>query len=76
MGLPVKDLVYLIIKISLSNFQHEILNKSPRKLLKDDAIPTLFDCNKDKLPLKRNVSCAQLEIVNEKQLCEETFELC
>ena len=55
-------------------FQHELLNKPSRKLLKDDTIPTLFDHNEDKQPFKRKTSCARLEIVNKKQLCKETFE--
>ena len=46
----------------------------PRKLLKDDAVPTLFDYNKDKEPSKRKTSCARLKIVNKKKFCEEAFE--
>ena len=46
----------------------------PRKLLKDDAIPTLFDYNRDKQSSKRKTSCGRLEIVNMNQLCGEAFE--
>ena len=42
--------------------------------MKDGAIPTLSDYNRDKQPSKRKKSCARLEIVNKKQLCEEAFE--
>ena len=41
--------------------------------MKEDAIPTLFDYNKDKQPTKRKTSCAQLEVVTKKQLYEESF---
>ena len=43
-------------------------------MLKDDAIATLFDFNKDKQLSKCKTSCARLEIVNKKQLREEAFE--
>ena len=42
--------------------------------MKDDAIATLFDFNKDKQLSKCKTSCARLEIVNKKQLREEAFE--
>ena len=43
-------------------------------MLKDNAISKLFNCNKDKQPLTRKTSCARLQIVNKKQLCEEVSE--
>ena len=36
--------------ISLLFFHDQLLNQPPRQLWKDDAIPTLFDYNKDKQP--------------------------
>ena len=38
-----------------------------------EDILTLFDYNKEKQPLKHKTSCAQLEVGNKKQLCEEAF---
>ena len=54
-------------------FKHELLNKPLRRLLKDDAIPTIFDYNKDKVVHKRK-SSTRGEIQNKKQLCDNTFE--
>ena len=62
------------MKKALWFFQHKLLNKSPRNLLKDDTIPTIFDYKKDKQPSRCKTNCAQLEIVNKKQLCEEAFD--
>ena len=42
--------------------------------MKDDAVPTLFDYNRDKQPSKRKNSCARMEVGNKKQLCEDAFE--
>ena len=44
-------------------------------MLKDNAIPTLFNHNKDKQPIKRRRTLSRNEIVQKKQYCEEAFEL-
>ena len=44
-------------------------------MLKDTAIPTLFNHNKDKQPIKRRRTLSRNEIVQKKQYCEEEFEL-
>ena len=44
-------------------------------MLKNNAIPTLFDHNKDKQPIKRRSTLSRNEIAQKKQYCEETFEL-
>ena len=62
------------MEISLWFFNHELFNKPSRKLLKDDAIATLFGYNKGKQLSRCKTRCARLEIVNKKQLREEAFE--
>ena len=44
-------------------------------MLKDNAIPTLFNHNKDKQPIKRKSTLSRNEIGQKKQYCEEAFEL-
>ena len=44
-------------------------------MLKDNAIPTLFDRNKDKQPIKRRNTLSRNEIAQKKQYCEEAFKL-
>ena len=44
-------------------------------MLKDNAIPTLFEHNKDKQPIKRRSTLSRNEIAQKKQYCEEPFEL-
>ena len=44
-------------------------------MLKDNAIPTLFDHNRDKQLIKRTSTLARNEIAQKKQCCEEGFEL-
>ena len=44
-------------------------------MLKDNAIPTLFDLNKDKQPSKRGSTLSRNEIAQKKQYCEQAFEL-
>ena len=52
-------------------FKHELLNKPQRKLLKDDAIPTIFAHNSNKQPQKRKLSVLREEARAKRQLCEE-----
>ena len=44
-------------------------------MLKDNAIPTLFNHNKDKQPIKRKSTLSRNEIAQKKQYQEEAFEL-
>ena len=44
-------------------------------MLKDNAIPTLFNHNKDKQPIKRKSTLSRNKIAQKKQYCEEAFEL-
>ena len=44
-------------------------------MLKDNAIPTLFDHNKDKQHIKRISTLSRNETAQKKQYCEEAFEL-
>ena len=44
-------------------------------MLKDSAIPTLFDHNKRKQPIKRRNTLLTNEITGKKQYCWEVFEL-
>ena len=44
-------------------------------MLKDNAIPSLFDQNKDKQPIKRRSTLSRNEIAQKKQDCEEAIEL-
>ena len=44
-------------------------------MLKDSAIPTLFDHNKDKQPIERRSTLSSNEIAQKKQYYEEAFEL-
>ena len=44
-------------------------------MLKNNVIPTLFDHNKDKQPIKRRSTLSRNEIAQKKQYYEETFEL-
>ena len=46
----------------------------PRRLLKDDAVPTLFAYNKDKQPQKRKASEWREKARAKRQLCEEAAE--
>ena len=45
-----------------------------RKLLKDDAVPTIFDHNKDKRPLKRRTRLSREQSSTQIQLRENAFE--
>ena len=44
-------------------------------MIKDNAIPTLFDHNKDKQPIKRRSTLSRNEIAQKEQYCEQAFEL-
>ena len=44
-------------------------------MLKDNTIPTLFNHNKDKQPIKRRSRLSRNEITQKKQYCEEELEL-
>ena len=44
-------------------------------MLKDNAIPTLFDHNKDKQLIKKTSTLSRNEIAQKKQYCVEAFEL-
>ena len=44
-------------------------------MLKDNSIPTLFEHNKDKQPIKRRSTLSRNEVAQKKQYCEEAFEL-
>ena len=44
-------------------------------MLKDNAIPTLFDYNKEKQLIKRRSTLSRNQIAQKKQYCEEAFEL-
>ena len=50
------------------------MGKPVRKLLKDDAVPTIFDHNKDKRPLKRRTSLGREQSSTQIQLRENAFE--
>ena len=50
------------------------MGKPIRKLLKDDAVPTIFDHNKDKQPLKRRTSLGPEQSSTQIQLRENAFE--
>ena len=44
-------------------------------MLKYNAIPTLFVHNKDKQPIRRRSTLSRNDIAQNKQYCEEAFEL-
>ena len=44
-------------------------------MLKDNAIPILFDHDKDNQPITRRSTFSRNEIAQKKQYCEEAFEL-
>ena len=50
------------------------MGKPVRKLLKDDVVPTIFDHNKDKRPLKRRTSLGREQSYTQIQLRENAFE--
>ena len=50
------------------------MGKPVRKLLNDDTVPTIFDHNKDKRPLKRRTSLCCEQSSMQIQLCENAFE--
>ena len=52
---------------------HELLNRTTRRLLKDDTVPTLFAHNMTKQPQKRRTSLAREETAAKRQLCEEAL---
>ena len=47
---------------------------TPWHLLKDDAVPTLFACNKDRQPHKQKSSELRKEARAKRQLCEDAVE--
>ena len=53
------------------NYKNELLNKPLRKLLKDDAVPTIFAHNSNKQPTKRRSSILREESRAKRILCEE-----
>ena len=53
------------------SFQHELLNKPSRILLKGDAIPTIFVHNARKQPQKRKSRVLRKEARAKRQLCED-----
>ena len=50
------------------------MGKPVRKLLKHDAVPTIFDHNKDKRPLKQRTSLGREQSSTQIQLRENAFE--
>ena len=44
-------------------------------MLTDNTIPTLFDHNKDKQPIKRRSTLLRNEIAKNKEYCVREFEL-
>ena len=60
-----------MIKLSFSVL-NELLQKPTRRLLKDDAIPTLFSHNADK-PAKRKFSILRSHERAKRQHCENAF---
>ena len=58
---------------SNSKFQHELLNRPTRRLLKDDAIITLFAHNLANQPQKHRTSLLREETAAKRQLCENAF---
>ena len=44
-------------------FQHELLGKSTRRLLKPDTAPTLFEHNKDRLPRREPQLCDDQKVL-------------
>ena len=52
------------------------MGKPVRKLLKDDAVPTKFDHNKNKRPHKRRASLGREQSSTQIQLRENAFEHC
>ena len=56
------------------DFKHELLGLPLRRLLKDDAIPTLFDYNKDKQPAKRKCSESREKVKTKQKLCEDAIQ--
>ena len=50
------------------------MGKPVRKLLKDYAVPTIFDHNKDKRPLKRRTSLSGEQSSTQIHLRENAFE--
>ena len=50
------------------------MGKPVRKILKDNAVPTIFDHNKDKQPLKRRTSLGREQSSTQIQLPENAFE--
>ena len=50
------------------------MGKPVRKLLKEAAVPTIFDHNKDKRPLKRRTSLGHEQSSTQIQLRENAFE--
>ena len=57
----------------LFSFQDELLQNPTRRLLKDDAIPTLFAHNADKQPAKRKFSILREHERAKRQHCEDAF---
>ena len=55
---------------SNSNVKHELLNRLPRRLLKSDALPTLFAHNLAKELQKPRTSLLREETAAKWQLCE------
>ena len=44
-------------------------------MIYDNAIPTLFNYNKDKQPIKRRSTLLRNEITEKKHYCQDAFEL-
>ncbi|XP_057303860.1 THAP domain-containing protein 11-like [Hydractinia symbiolongicarpus] len=55
------------------DLQNELLNKPLRRLLKDDAVPTLFPHNSGKQPQKRRSSILREETAVKQKLCEDAI---
>ena len=51
-----------------------MLKLESKRILKDDAIPTLFEHNKDKQPQKRKSSVMREETKTKRQLCEQAIQ--
>ena len=64
---------FFIVFFCHSNFQYELLNRPTRRLLKGDAIPTLFAHNLAKQLQKRRTSLLREETAANRQLCEDNF---
>ena len=66
-------MLWFVKNIVSFNFQHELLKRPIRLILKDDAIPALFAHNIDQQPNKRKLSVLREEVKSKRQYCEDAF---